>query len=108
MEYLHYEESIVLRYGVQLIGWTPGRVKDDKSPTGWIDGPIRNISDLSSSLPVLTTLRDALKSGDCKWVKLTQEERKERQRQWDEKVAAGKVVPRARKQRSDVGKKRKR
>ncbi|KAJ7716699.1 hypothetical protein B0H16DRAFT_1244280, partial [Mycena metata] len=108
MEYLHYEESIVLRYGVELVGWTVGRVVDETLPGGWTAGRICNPSELSTSLPVLITLRDALSAGDCKWVKLTRAQRDERQAEWDTKVAEGKVTPRTRQQRADKGQKRKR
>ncbi|KAJ6481140.1 hypothetical protein C8R45DRAFT_1100697 [Mycena sanguinolenta] len=94
MEYVHYEECIVLRYGVMLIGWTADK--------------FANPSELSSSLIVLTTLRDALKNGECKWVKLSREERRERQAKWNAGVADGTITPKSRKQRSDAAQPRKR
>jgi hypothetical protein len=94
MEYLHHEESIVLRYGIELVGWTADKFV--------------NPSELSSSLGVLTTLRDALKNGECKWVKLSRDDRRARQAKWDEGVAAGTIIPRARATRSDKGQPRKR
>ncbi|KAJ7889568.1 hypothetical protein B0H14DRAFT_2275383, partial [Mycena olivaceomarginata] len=94
MEYLHYEESIVLRFGVELVGWTADKFV--------------NPSELSSSLGALTTLRNALKNDECKWVKLSHEARQARQTKWDEDVAAGKILPRARAMRCDKGKPRKR
>ncbi|KAJ7623106.1 hypothetical protein DFH06DRAFT_1142892 [Mycena polygramma] len=66
-------ESIVLRYGVQLVGWMCERFV--------------NPSELSSSLSFLIPLRD----GECKWVKLTSEERKARKAQWKANVAAAKI-----------------
>ncbi|KAJ7815527.1 hypothetical protein B0H14DRAFT_2603414 [Mycena olivaceomarginata] len=93
MDYMYYEECIVLKYGVSLVGWTCERFV--------------NPSDLSSSLVVLTTLRDALRDEKCKWVKLTPTERKARHDAWDTGVESGKVVRRSRATRSDINKKRK-
>lgn len=94
MQYLYYEEDIVIKEGVDLIGWTQDRFV--------------NPSELSSSVSVLTELRDVLKDGTCKWVKLTAVERKARKAAWVTAVAAGKVIQRVRSARSDIGKKRKR
>ncbi|KAJ7506452.1 hypothetical protein B0H11DRAFT_1657605, partial [Mycena galericulata] len=94
MDYTYHEESIVLKHGVELVGWTADRFV--------------NPSELSSSLAVLTTLRDAIKNGDCKWVRLEPAERRARKVKWLADVAAGTVTARARNPRSDIGKKRKR
>jgi hypothetical protein len=91
MDYIYYRESIVLKYGIELIGWPLER--------------FINPSDLSSSLPILTQVRDALKNGTCKWVKLSLADRKARKAAWDAFVAAGKVVERARAPRCDTGQK---
>ncbi|KAJ7757676.1 hypothetical protein B0H14DRAFT_3598809 [Mycena olivaceomarginata] len=93
MDYIYYKESIVLKYGIELIGW----------PLEHFVNP----SDLSSSLPILTQVRDALKNGTCKWVKLSPADRKARKAAWDADVAAGKVVERARAPCCDTGQKRK-
>lgn len=93
MDYIYYKESIVLKYGIELIGWPLERFV--------------NPSDLSSSLPILTQVCDALKNGTCKWVKLSPADRKARKAAWDADVAAGKVVERARAPRCDTGQKRK-
>ncbi|KAJ7287655.1 hypothetical protein C8J57DRAFT_1215791 [Mycena rebaudengoi] len=79
MDYVHYEESIALKYG-RVIG---------------------------SSTPVLTVLHDALRDGKCEWVKLQPMALKARKAKWDTDVAAGWIVARARNPRSDIGKKRK-
>ncbi|KAJ6493855.1 hypothetical protein DFH09DRAFT_1104317 [Mycena vulgaris] len=92
MDYKFYEESIVVKYGVDLQGWT---VKCFVSP-----------SELSSSLPVLTTLLDALKDSKCEWVKLGKTVHKARITKWKADVASGEVVARLRATRSDCGKKR--
>ncbi|KAJ6612564.1 hypothetical protein B0H10DRAFT_1952250 [Mycena sp. CBHHK59/15] len=76
MQYVHYREDIVLIQGIELIGWTADKFM---SPSG-----------LSSLLTVLTTLRDVLKNGDCKWVKLEPEDLKARKAEWRADVAAGK------------------
>ncbi|KAJ7463589.1 hypothetical protein FB451DRAFT_1403611 [Mycena latifolia] len=78
MQYVNYEEDIVHRYGIELVGWTPDK---------WC-----NPSDLTSSLTVLRELLDALKSGDCKFVKLSVEELKERITDYKEALAAGEIV----------------
>ncbi|KAJ7822373.1 hypothetical protein B0H14DRAFT_3731711 [Mycena olivaceomarginata] len=93
MDYVYYIESIVVKYGVELIGWPCDRFV--------------NPSDLSSSLTVLTTVSDALKDGACKWVKLSSAERKAREANFEADVAAGKITRRERNPRSDIGKKRK-
>jgi hypothetical protein len=90
MEYVHHEESIVLRYDVKLVGWTADKFV--------------NPSDLSSSLGALTTLRNALQNGECRWEKLSREERRDRQAKWDAGVADGSIIPRSRATRLDKGK----
>ncbi|KAJ6600156.1 hypothetical protein B0H10DRAFT_2322439 [Mycena sp. CBHHK59/15] len=94
MEYVHYREDIVVKHGLELIRWTADKFV---SP-----------SELSSSLHVLGKLRDALKEGTCKWVKLSPAEHQARKDAWKADVADGKVVPKARNPRSDIGTKRKR
>ncbi|KAF7341569.1 hypothetical protein MSAN_02053800 [Mycena sanguinolenta] len=93
MDYIYFEECIVLKYGIDIVGWTCARFV--------------NPSDLSSSLTVLTTLRDAIRDGTCKFVKLTAAERKARREKWNADVVAGTVIPRSRATRSDAGVKRK-
>jgi hypothetical protein len=89
MQYSRYEEDIVQRYGIVLEGWTYENLV--------------NPSELSSSLPPLTILLEALKSGDCKFVKLSAAERKEREAAYQAKIASGEVVLVKRKHRSDAG-----
>ncbi|KAJ6631845.1 hypothetical protein B0H10DRAFT_2206257 [Mycena sp. CBHHK59/15] len=93
MEYVHYREDIVVKHGLELIGWTADKFV---SP-----------SELSSSLHVLGKLWDTLKEGTCKWVKLSPAEHQARKDAWKADVADGKVVPKARNPRSDIGTKRK-
>jgi hypothetical protein len=92
MQYLNYERAIVLRLGVELRGWT--------HPT-WA-----NPSELSTSLPPLQALLDAIKNGSCKFVKLTREECKAREAEYYQKIQAGEIQVRTRKRRKDAGKKR--
>ncbi|KAJ6511742.1 hypothetical protein DFH09DRAFT_1333628 [Mycena vulgaris] len=94
MDYLHHEESIVLKHSVELVGWSCDRFV--------------NPSKLSSALPVLQELRDALKDGKCKWVKLTPEQLQSRRATWKADFGTGKATPRTRNPRSNIGKKRKR
>lgn len=93
MHYTRYDEEIVLRYGIDLQGWTYEK--------------IINPSLMSSSLPPLIELRDALVEGTCKFVKLTATERKERQAAFLAKIKSGEVELRKRKQRNDIGTRRK-
>jgi hypothetical protein len=94
MHYTRYEEEIVHRYGIELQGWTYEK--------------IMNPSLLSSSLPPLITLRDALVAGTCKFIKLTARERKERETAYMEKIKSGEIENRKRKRRSDAGTSKKR
>jgi len=89
MQYTQYEEEIVHRYGIELQGWTYEK--------------IMNPSLLTSSLPPLMALRDALVAGTCKFVKLTAAERKERKAAHMEKIKSGEIEVRKRKRRSDAG-----
>ncbi|KAJ7853295.1 hypothetical protein B0H14DRAFT_3450278 [Mycena olivaceomarginata] len=94
MAYTWPEEDVVQRYGVVLEGWTAGKFVDP--------------SDLSTSLTVLRTLLDALKSGECAFRKLGPVEAANRQKKWEEDVAAGRVVAKHRQPRCDAGIPRKR
>ncbi|KAJ6464982.1 hypothetical protein C8R45DRAFT_755796, partial [Mycena sanguinolenta] len=60
MAYVNYVEDIVLKYGIELIGWTPDK---------WC-----NPSELTTSLPVLRMLLNAIKNGDCKFQRLSSSE----------------------------------
>lgn len=92
MQYTRYEEDIVLRYGVELVGWTYENFV--------------NPSELSTSLGPLTTLFNALKSGECKFIKLSLTELREREAKHRAKETSGEVVLK-RKRRADAGKPRK-
>ena len=82
-----------MRYGVALQGWThPSFV---------------NPSELSTSLPALQQLLDAIKSGKCQFVKLTAEQRKAEDDEYRKKIESGQITVQARATRKDKGKKRK-
>jgi len=92
VHWLRFEEKVLLQYGVDLIGYTYDKVV--------------NPSDLSSSIGPLQELLDALKNGSCKFIKLTNQQRKEQQAAYDAKVNTGEIQPQKRKRRSDAGEKR--
>ena len=90
MQYVNYEEAIVQRYGIDLQGWTYDKFV--------------NPSDLSSALPPLRKLLDAINVGNCKFVKLTAEELRKRLESYKKKIASGELKIHKRKKRSDAGK----
>jgi hypothetical protein len=94
MAYTWHEEDVVQKYGCVLEGWTAARFV--------------NPSELSTSLPALRTLVEALKSGQCAFRKLLPAEAETRKLKWEADAAAGRVVAKNRAQRSDAGVPRKR
>ncbi|EMD37548.1 hypothetical protein CERSUDRAFT_94550 [Gelatoporia subvermispora B] len=90
MNYLHFGRDIIIKYSIDLIGWT-----HDK---------FANPSDLSTSLPPLQKLKAVLDDGKCFFVKLTPGEREKREAAYLRAVEQGTVE--TRKQRSDAGKPR--
>jgi len=94
MHYVQNHKEIVQRYKVKLVGWT--------HPT------FANPSELSTSLPPLQILLDAIKSGQCKFVRLTPEEYNKEDDEYHEKLRNGDIIPRECKTRKDKGKKWKR
>ncbi|KAJ6463585.1 hypothetical protein DFH09DRAFT_1347256 [Mycena vulgaris] len=93
MQYTNYEEGIVHRYGVKLVGWT-------------FEGPFISPSEMSTSLPALQKLYDALKDDSCRFEKLSPVQLAERIAVHRADIAAGAVAPRVRQPRSDIGTKR--
>ncbi len=91
MSYVHFTRDIELQYHITIKGWTAEH--------------FCNPSDLSNNVDELTKLRDALKSGDCKFVRLTDEQHAEIKKRYDADVEAG-IAPQ-RKKRKDAGEKRK-
>ncbi|KAF8210735.1 hypothetical protein K438DRAFT_2011299 [Mycena galopus ATCC 62051] len=94
MQYVNYKEDIEHRYGVELVGWTPDK---------WC-----NPSKLTSSLPVLRTLLNALKSDECKFVVIPDTVLKACKAACEADIATGRIEGKHRNPRSDIGKKRKR
>jgi hypothetical protein len=93
MAYVH-KEDVIFKYGVELVGWTPDK---------WC-----NPSELTTSLPVLRTLLNAIKDGTCKFVRIPPAELKARKAKYEQDLAAGLITGKQRKRRSDIGQKRKR
>ena len=93
MNYINYETSIVVELKVKLIGWTKGVPFANPSVIG-------AVSDLRK-------LSDDLKSGMCHWVELTQSQLSEHKAMLDAHREDGETGGKARKTRSDKGKKRK-
>ena len=95
MHYIDYEEKVVQRYGVELIGWTYEKLV--------------NPSELSTSLPGLRQLLEAINTGSCKFIKLTQDQLKQRREEHQKAIENGSLpAPKTRKPRKDRGTKRKR
>ncbi|TFK59028.1 hypothetical protein BDN72DRAFT_906209 [Pluteus cervinus] len=92
MQYVHFESRIVIPYGIDIVGWN--------HPT------FGNPSELSSSLDLLKKLYEALLSGKCKFVTLTEAEHDARTKEYEAKVVNGDNDIPQRQQRKDAGKKR--
>ena len=93
MYYVDYEEKIVQRYGIGLVGWTYEKFV--------------NPSELSTSLPGLQQLLDAINNGSCKFVKLSPLQLIERRQALQKSISDGNVpAPKGRKPRKDRGTKR--
>lgn len=86
MNYVNYNSSIVLRLGVQIVGWI---------------GPIQNPKEIDDE-DLLRSLRDNWTTGECRWEALTPEERANLVTQ----AKAGNIVKKPRKIRADKGTKR--
>ncbi|TFY50860.1 hypothetical protein EVJ58_g10858, partial [Rhodofomes roseus] len=87
MQYKNFERDIVVVHGIDIKGWTHPK---------W-DSP----SKLSTSLPPLQTLLDALNSGTCHFFCLSPEELTKRKAVYHCRVESGEVAPQ--KTRSDAG-----
>jgi hypothetical protein len=88
MNYANYEKAIMLLHGVKIVGWP---LEAFVSPSD-----ITNIIDIRK-------LRDAWKSGACKWVRLTQAELDGHAASIEARQKSGEVVGKQRKKRSDAG-----
>lgn len=89
MSYIDYSTAVVIRYQVKLVGWTYSTIV---SPS-----EIGSVQDLR-------VLRDALRCGACKWIRLSKAQLAEYEA---ELIGKGEVTKKKRKQRSDKGLKRK-
>ena len=92
MQYANYEELVIQKYGVELQGWTFEKLV--------------NPSLLSTSLPGLRRLLDAINNGDCKFIKLSPLEVKKRREELQKKQNEGTAPVKVRKPRKDRGTKR--
>ncbi|KAF8801632.1 hypothetical protein BYT27DRAFT_7114532, partial [Phlegmacium glaucopus] len=92
MQYANYDELIIQKYRVELQGWTFEKLV--------------NPSQLSTSLPSLRRLLDAINDGNCKFVKLSPLEVKRRREELWKKQDDSTVPVKTRKPRKDRGIKR--
>jgi hypothetical protein len=88
MNYANYDKAIMLLHGVKIVGWP---LQEFVSPSD-----ITNITDMRK-------LRDAWKTGACKWIRLTQAELDAHAASIEEREKNGEVVGKPRKKRSDAG-----
>lgn len=91
MNYMNYDMNVKQKYRCKLVGWTYHKIC---SPFD-----IHTISDIR-------VLLDALRSGKCHWVRMGQSELTKHAKEVEAKEAAGEVVGKKRKGRSDSGLKR--
>ena len=77
MQYLNYEEQIIIQYGIKLECWTYDTLK--------------NPSELSTSLPPLQALSNAIDNGTCKFIKMSATEKKKYEDKFHTKVQSGEV-----------------
>lgn len=94
INFVNFEVAIKEKHGIDLLGWPEG--VPFQSPRAIINAEH------------LRSLRDALKAGTCRWAYMSRQQRLEYQDRLKERRTAGEMVGKARKKRSDVGKKRRR
>jgi hypothetical protein len=92
MQYVRYEEEIIHKQGIELVGWTYDKIV--------------NPSQMSSALEPLSRLRNAIKERQCKFVRLPPQEIKARIAAYDNRIEKGETQARKRKTRKDKGKRR--
>lgn len=88
MNYVNYEKAIMLLHGVKIVGWPLEAFVSPSDVTNVID---------------IRKLRDAWKSGACKWVRLTAAELNIHAASLEEQENDGEAVGKPRKKRSDAG-----
>lgn len=91
MNYVNHEGVIVLKHGVELIGWPRERVE------------FKNLSHLTTSLPTLRFLLQEIDEQHCYFRRLSPEELAQRQQAYDQKQQKGEGPQR--KKCSDAGQK---
>ena len=91
MNYVNYDTKVVELYQTKLIGWT---YSEFKSPFD-----IHTIDDVR-------ILLEALQCGRCCWIRMTKGDMNDHRAEVDRRKAAGEIVGKARKSRSDKGVKR--
>jgi hypothetical protein len=89
MNYNNYESKIVEMFGVALIGWPAG--------------PVRNPGSIGGR-PQVTALLEKLQSGTCYWTKLTEDELDQRISDNQARAAAGEPIYKPRRSRKPKGK----
>ena len=92
MNYMNYDIAIVEKHNVELVGWPKAIPFANPSMIGTV-GEIR-------------ILREALTSGECKWVAQSKRQQATHAAMLKMKRDNGEVIGKKRKQRSDKGKKR--
>lgn len=92
MKYTEYEELIVLKYGIELQGWTYNKFMCP--------------SLLSASLPSLQALLNAIDNGKCKFIKLTPVEVKMCHEERQKQITEGTIPVKQWKQCSNICTKR--
>ena len=92
IQYANYEELVIQNYGVELQGWTFEKLV--------------NPSLLSTLLPGLRCLLDAINSGDCKFTKLSPLEVKKHHEELQKKQNEGTAPVKTCKPYKDCGTKR--
>jgi hypothetical protein len=93
MNYVNYDDNVVRRYRVKIVGWTYSVFVNPAD--------INTITDIR-------TLRDALKTGSCHWVSLSTQEMKDHEQEVEARRTNGDIVGKPRKERSDKGARHKR
>lgn len=94
MNYANYDTAMMQELGVRLTGWP-------------IDLKFANPSEIGT-VGEVRKLRDALKSGQCHWQKLTRLQIADHVADLQRRREAGQTVGKPRKKRSDAGTSRKR
>jgi hypothetical protein len=88
MNYQNYNTQVIERLGVKLVGWTHNKLVSPYE--------IHSVDDLRM-------LHNALVCGACFWMRLSKREMTRHKADMEEREAAGEVVVKKRKARSDKG-----